>query len=142
MKLALRKTPATGANWLSRVAAWAIKARLVSQYCHGGIVIGDVLYHATAQHGVTLSTFNPENWDLIDLGTERDSTAEQILIDHIGAGYDWFSLLAFVIPAKFTDGKRWYCFEWCWYLMTGVNPSFRVTPELLICKSREMKSEC
>ena len=140
MKLALRTTAATDATKLAKFTAWAIRARLVSQYCHGGVVIGNVLYHATAQHGVVCSDFTVEHWDLIDLGNGLDADALARVLPLLGAGYDWFSLLAFVIPADATDSQRWYCFELCWYLMTGENPTFRVTPEMLLKKSIEINA--
>ena len=131
MKLALRKTAATGANWLARFAAWAIKTRLVSEYCHGGIVIGDKIYHATAQHGLCSADFTPEHWDLFEVNF-NEQLALDLYYKHCGAGYDWFSLLAFVLPGTYTDSQRFYCFEWCWLCLTGEYPSGRVTPEMLI----------
>lgn len=140
MKLALRTTAAKDATFAAHCAATAIKVRLVSQYCHGGMVIGNVLYHATAQHGVVCTDFTPEHWDLIDLGNSMDADALARVLPVLGAGYDWFSLLAFVIPAEATDQQRWYCFELCWYLMTGENPTFRVTPEMLLKQSIEINA--
>lgn len=139
MRLALRTTAASDATLPARFAAGAIKVRLVSQYCHGGIVIGNTLWHATAQHGVICADFTPESWDLIDLGDVLDADALARVLPLLGAGYDWFSLLAFVIPSDATDAQRWYCFELCWFLMTGENPNFRVTPEMLLKKSIELR---
>jgi len=139
VKLALRPTAASDATLPARIAATAIKVRLVSQYCHGGIVIGNTLWHATAQHGVICTDFTSEHWDLIELGDALDADALARVLPLLGAGYDWFSLLAFVIPADATDAQRWYCFELCWYLLTGENPNFRVTPEMLLKKSIELR---
>ena len=132
MQLALRKTAATGATFWARLAAWAIKTRLVSQYCHGGIVIGDRVYHATAAHGLCDAEFAPEKWDLFDLGADRDVQILSLYRLLQGAKYDWVSLLAFVVPWRVSDADRMYCFEWCWMCIEDRNPSFRVTPEMLL----------
>lgn len=130
MKLALRKG-STSPAWNHRLAAWLIRTRLMSRYSHGGIVIGDTLYHATATHGVNEEKFigGPE-WELFDFSGD-DKEALRLFAEHVGSGYDWFSLLAFaLIPAR--DSRRWYCFELCWLLITGKNPTERVTPEDLL----------
>lgn len=138
MQLALRKTAATGASWTARFAAWAIKARLVSAYCHGGIVIGNRIYHATATHGLTDSDFTAEHWDLFDVGTDKDLDVLNMYQLLKGTQYDWFSLLAFVLPWRLSDASRMYCFEWCWMCLENRNPTERITPEALLKKTIEM----
>ena len=138
MKLALRKGP-TNPAWNHRLAAWLIRNRLVSRYSHGGIVIDGDLYHATATHGVNVELFTggPE-WDVFDIGG-NDAEAVKLFGERMGSGYDWFSLLAFaLIPAR--DSRRWYCFELCYLLMTGKNPTERVTPEDLLLLA--LKNPC
>jgi len=136
MQLALRKTPPSGATLWQRFACFVIKMRLVSQYCHGGVVIDGALYHATSSRG--LHKLEPEEWDLArwDL-IEIDADKDRVLATfakHQGAKYDWISLLAFVgLPVR--DGKRFYCFEWCWLAATGEKPRKRITPEMLITTS-------
>lgn len=134
MQLALRKDAPTNATLWQRLVCWLIKARLVSQYCHGGIVIGGRMYHATSERGLHVleaRDWTPEHWVLIDLGDERNDETLALFERHKGAQYDWVSLLAFVgLPAR--DGERFYCFEWCWLAMTGEHPKFRVTPEMLV----------
>ena len=132
MKLALRRTAASNASRFARLAAWAIKVRLVSQYCHGGIAIGDTLYHATAHSGLCATEFEPENWDLFDLGSGNDQAVLALFAKHQGAAYDWFSLLAFMLPFKISDAQRFYCFEWAQLCISGRYPSDRVTPEDLL----------
>lgn len=135
MKLALRKTAPTNATWLQRLACWAIKARLVSQYCHGGIVINGELFHATAAHGLhslPAGQWSPDNWDLIELGDAHwHHSALKLFAHYQGARYDWVSLLAFV-GLRVRDHDRMYCFEWCWLAMTGQVATERVTPEMLL----------
>lgn len=132
MILALRRTHAASANWLDKLACWAIKARLVSVYCHGGIVIGGTLYHTTAHGGLCQSSFDPDKWDLFDLGTTRDAAALDLFQKHQGAAYDWISLLAFVLPWRISDTQRFYCFEWTQLCITGIYPQGRITPETLL----------
>jgi hypothetical protein len=131
MKLALRTGPATDAAWNHVFASQAIKARIVTDYPHAGIVIGDTLYHASASGGLQAVPYTPANWVLIELGESRDADALALFEKHHGAGYDWVSLLAFAfISAR--DSKRFYCYEWCYLAMTGKNPTSRVTPETLL----------
>ena len=133
MQLALRKTPPNNATLWQRFACWVISARLVSQYCHGGIVINGWLYHATSAKGLHVlkpGEWTPENWDLIDVGADHE-TAWRMWLRYAGARYDWFSLLAFV-GLRASDSRRMYCFEWCWLAMTGDNPRIRITPETLL----------
>ena len=140
MLLALRKTPPNKATRWQRLACWVIKARLVSQYCHGGIVIRGHLFHTTATHGlhdVPPGDWSPENWDLFDVGGDDDEAMWQFM-KHKGADYDWLSLLAFIGP-RVRDSRRLYCFEWCWLAMTGEHPRERVTPEMLLVKNTKMQ---
>ncbi|MGL6010233.1 MAG: hypothetical protein ACRC0J_01785 [Shewanella oncorhynchi] len=131
MKLALRKLPESD-SLLHVVTAKMIKSRLVSQYCHGGIVIDGTLYHSTSAKGLhDVDKWNPSEWDLVELGSDRDDAALDLFCRYHGAGYDWVSLIAFA-GLKVRDSSRMYCFEWCYFAMTGVQPRFRVTPEVLM----------
>lgn len=138
--LALKRTPARSANTLSRFFAWVIKARLVSAYCHSGMVEIDgdkvTLYHSNSHNGLhRIDYLDSDSWELYPTNLSREQLMVRYHQAH-PAPYDWLSLLAFV-GIKATDSKRMYCFEWCWYAMTGEKPSFRVTPETLlaICRS-------
>ena len=133
MKLALRKTAASNATGLDRAACQVIKARLVSQYCHGAIAVDGHLYQAAPSYGLhTLrpDEWSPEKWELFDVNANADTVLELFNV-YKGADYDWLSLLAFV-GLRVRDASRFYCFEWCWLAMTGQTPTFRVTPEMLI----------
>ena len=131
MKVALRKGAAPDADALGRFSAEVIKVRLVTHYPHAGMVVGDTLYHATSRHGLTSQPFDEEGWRVVECGPSRDLAAVQLFEEHKGAGYDWISLLAFVMVSA-SDSQRWYCYEWCWYVMTGERPKGRVTPEMLL----------
>jgi hypothetical protein len=138
--LVLRKTHADGASRLARFGAWAIKARLVSQYCHAGVSIQGVLYHATPDrglHAVQAGDWQPDKWVAIEY---RQSAGVAQLAVPKKIKYDWFSLLAFV-GLRVRDSKRMYCFEWCWFCMTGEKPITRITPEMLIEKAYELKTK-
>lgn len=135
MLLALRKDPPVGATLWQRFACWVIKARLVSQYSHGGVVIDGWLYHVTSKRGLHVlkpGEWTPERWDLIEVDADHE-TAWRMWFRYADAKYDWFSLLAF-IGLRVRDSRRFYCFEWCWLAMTGALPSFRVTPEMLLMR--------
>ncbi|MFA5898074.1 MAG: hypothetical protein WC829_03055 [Hyphomicrobium sp.] len=138
MKLALRTGPAVDATFMHRLASDVIKARLVTDYPHAGIVIGDLLYHASAKGGLQCVPYTPERWELIELGDDFDADALESFEKYQGAGYDWVSLLAFAfISAR--DSKRFYCYEWCYLAMTGKNPTSRVTPETLLKLALDMR---
>jgi hypothetical protein len=128
--LALRTTPATSSGLWGKFVAWLIKARLVSAYCHSGVLVPSLLAHATPDHGVHLSSLTPEKWELYPFSVPEAEMRER-LKKVLGKGYDYFSQLAFV-GFKATDSKRVYCFELCYILMTGKNPTGRVTPETLL----------
>jgi len=138
MKLALRKGPAPDANALGKLSATAIKLRIVTNYPHSGIVIDGDLYHATAQHGVITELFNPDGWEVFDIGGD-DARALSLFKEQNGKGYDWVSLFAFVM-FNASDSQRWYCYELSHYLMTGKRPGDRVTPETLLIEAKKLEA--
>lgn len=147
MLLALRRNPSEHATRWQRFACWVIKARLVSQFSHGGIVINGTLYHSTAAHGphsLSPGEWTPERWDLFDIGgDDQRAIAEfqaactppqgwwQRVWWRITKGYDTFSLLAFVGLAVRVSWLH-YCFELADRMRTGKKPRGRVTPETLL----------
>jgi hypothetical protein len=139
MILALRHTLPPGSSLVQRVSAAVIEGRLVTEFSHAGIVIGDTLYHSTgakgvhAEQGVDLS-----GWTLIDLGEMRDARALALFRHVEGSGYDWVSLTSFVVITSSSDSQRWYCYELCWLLLTGTAPRERVTAEMLILQALAM----
>jgi hypothetical protein len=131
MKLALRSTPSDEGSLLHRIGAALVRWRLCSQWCHGGIVIGGVLYQSNAKHGLhSTPDWEPHKWLLIELGGRRE---QQVLAGfdwRKGAPYDWLGVLGFALPFK---GKRraLYCFEWC-ALAIGAPFAKWQTPEKLL----------
>lgn len=135
--VAFRRTAAVGAPWWQRALCALVRWRLVSQWCHAGIVCDGVLHHVTATDGLTSTDdWTPHRWELFALPDSSRDVLQSALQAHAGAKYDWFSLLAFALPGRWSDGKRLYCFELP-AIVLSVPMSERVTPELLlasICK--------
>jgi hypothetical protein len=128
MKLALKHAAPSG--FWSKAFHYLTKWRLLTKYPHAGIVHDGMLYHTTLAYGLHCVVFKPEGWDLFDLdGKDHDNG---LYDTYEGTHYDWFSLLAFVLPWNVRDGASLYCYEWCWLAMTGENPNRRVTPEDLL----------
>ena len=130
MKLALRATAAKDANAAERAFAALTRWRLASQWCHGGIVVGDTLYQVNARNGLHSCGYTPERWDLIDLGGERDAAALRLFRELEGTEYDYLGVLGFGLPVR-GDDDRLYCFEWCAMAM-GVPHHRWMTPERLL----------
>ena len=135
MYLALKRTPPSDANKIKKSAASLTKWRLCSEYSHGGIVIGDYLYHATVHSGFIRQKFNitqaSEGWDLWDLGQANDEAFLKFFKENEGVPYDWFGLLVFVVDTGKADIKRLYCFEVC-AVALQIDIRGRVTPEMLL----------
>ena len=129
MKLALKHAPPKG--FFKRAFHNLTKWRLVTKYPHGGIVIGDQLLHTTLSKGLHAETFLPEGWDLFD--APGDYAEVWLLFKELeGTPYDWFSLLAFVLPWRVSDSSRMYCYEWQLLALTGRFSRERVVPENLL----------
>lgn len=108
------------------------RVRLLTMYPHSGIVKDGMLMHSNLSNGLHKEPFDPAGWDLFPL---PDDDIDDGMFDlYAGTKYDWFSLLAFVLPWRVSDGSRMYCYEWCWLVMTGENPSERITPEMLLAQ--------
>lgn len=133
MLLALRTQPASDANWLDVSAHNVIKARLVTAYPHGGIVIDGWLFHSTARRGVhklAPGEWTPRRWELREFGGDDDNALE-IFRQREGFGYDWIGLLPFVgIPGS--DRNRDYCFELVYHMRMLERPRGIVTAETLL----------
>ena len=137
MKLALRKQPPQDAVWWQLWFAKLTKWRLVSEYSHGGIVIGDLLYHVTSERGLHVTSYTPEKWDIFDIGGD-DYKALNTFKRMKGTKYDYIGLLAFIAPWNVNSKRRMYCFEWCAHLM-GLDTHSRITPELLLVNLYKQK---
>jgi hypothetical protein len=139
MYLALKKTHASDATPLQKVISNLIKWRLCSNYSHGGIVIGDTLYHSSYMNkGLYSEKFDMSNspgWDFFYLGNEKDEEVIKLYNKLKGTPYDLLGLLTFIVSFQ-ADYEKLYCFEWCGMAM-GIKINNRVTPEdLLILASK------
>ena len=134
MYLALKKTSPKSATKLQKFISNAIKWRLCSNYSHGGIVIGDTLYHSSYMNkGLYSEKFDMSNspgWDFFYLGNEKDEEVIKLYNKLKGTPYDLLGLLTFIVPFQ-ADYEKLYCFEWCG-LALGLNITTRVTPEDLL----------
>jgi len=127
--LALRHTSPAG--FFKGLFASLTKARLITRYPHSGIVINEMLYEATFKNGVHCTPFNPVGWDLYEYNIS-DKIAISRFESVKDSKYDWFSLLAFVLPFKFSVVQWFYCYELCFFMATGEKPTQRITPEDLL----------
>lgn len=129
--LAMKHTPSPGV--LSYLFHHVTRARLLTDYPHAGIVRGGMLMHSNLAKGLHMEPFNAYGWALFPL--PESDLIDVRFADHMGTRYDWFSLLAFVLPWRVRDKSRMYCYEWCWLAMTGDHPACRVTPEMLLAQA-------
>lgn len=128
--LALRKRPKSN-NLIYWISHLAIKFRIVSEYSHAGMYDGVYLYDITATDNMKKHVLeDKENWDFFVAPVTYDELEVRYL-KYMKYKYDWFSLLAF-LGLKARDSDRLYCFEWCYIVLTGNNPSVKITPEKLL----------
>ena len=121
---------AAPAGLLPRLFHALTRARLVTQYPHGGIVRGDTLMHSTLAKGLHAEPFNPRGWHLFPI---PDQPWHEGLFEHYkGTPYDAFSQLAFALPWRISDSSRMYCYEWQHLWLTGEKRRGRIVPELLL----------
>ena len=130
--LALRRDAASNATWWQRALCALVRWRLVSQWCHAGVVCDGVLHHVTVTDGLTSTDdWTPSRWELFALPDSSRDGLQSALQAHAGARYDWFSLIAFLLPGRWSDSKRLYCFELP-ALVLGISTRQRVTPERIL----------
>lgn len=130
--VAFRRTAPAGASWWQRALCALVRWRLVSQWCHAGVICDGVLHHVTATDGLTSTDdWTPARWELFALPDSSRDVLQTALQAHAGAKYDWFSLLAFLLPGRWSDGKRLYCFELP-AIVLGMDTRQRVTPERIL----------
>lgn len=131
MKIAFRKNNAPGffPGLFNRYTRWSLK----TDYAHGGVVIGDQLWHTTP-HGLTPEPFNsPESWDLFNTPVS-DTLALNRINEYKGIRYDGIGLIGFKLPWRFSDSKALYCFEVPWLALTGENPNKPISPDTIMAE--------
>ena len=130
--IAFRRTAPVGAPWWQRALCALVRWRLVSQWCHAGIVCDGVLHHVTATDGLTSTDdWTPNRWELFALPDSSRDVLQSALQAHAGARYDWFSLIAFLLPGRWSDHRKLYCFELP-ALVLDIDTRQRVTPERIL----------
>ena len=115
------------------VFAKVIRWRLFTEYPHAGMVAGDPLFHTTLADGVhpQPAPTAADGWLLLPAAVPLDLAMGRIG-HRVGLPYDWVSLLAFALPVSVRWSRADYCFEFCWYVLTGERPTGRVTAEQLL----------
>ena len=136
--LALKKVAPKG--FFPKLFWWLTKWRLLTQFPHAGVMIkndyfphGDI-FHTTISRGVhpiIVEKFDNKNWLFVRVNVDFHEVMNRYY-RVLGAPYDWFSLLAFALPFRFTKASWFYCYELAWFLLKGEIPTFRVTPEMLL----------
>jgi hypothetical protein len=104
-----------GAKLFDRLVCWRTRGR----FSHVELVAdGKALCFSSSLRdgGVRAKQINLHTgrWVLVELpdaGNVMLGSAMKWFRVHAGAGYDWFSLLAFVVPLPLRDSRRWYCSE-------------------------------
>lgn len=130
--VAFRRTAPAGASWWQRALCALVRWRLVSQWCHAGVVCDGVLHHVTVTDGLTSTDdWTPARWELFALPDSCRDVLQTALQAHAGAKYDWFSLIAFLLPGRWSDHRKLYCFELP-ALVLGMDTRQRVTPERIL----------
>jgi hypothetical protein len=135
MKVAFRKTNAPGliAGLFNRSTKWTLK----TGYSHGGVVIGDQLWHTTRSGFLAEKFTDHENWDLFETNV-TDKIASERLTKVLKMRYDPLSLLGFKLPFRFSDSKGLYCFEVQWIALTGMHPNQPISPDTVMAEILRM----
>jgi hypothetical protein len=139
MKIAFQHTQQPGL--IHRLTFGYIKWRLKTQYPHAGVVVGNKVFHTTLKDGLHQSEFDPEYWTTFNVTGVSDVQALAAWHRWKYTPYDWFSLLGFELPVVARDRKSLYCYEWVWLVLTGENPTTKVTPESILVLLLKDKNE-
>lgn len=130
--VAFRRTAPVGAAWWQVALCALVRWRLVSQWCHAGIVCDGVLHHVTVTDGLTSTDdWTPARWELFAPPESARPALQAALQTYAGAKYDWFSLIAFMLPGRWSNSRHLYCFELP-ALVLGISTRQRVTPEKIL----------
>ncbi len=115
------------------LAAVINRERLVSQYSHSAVRVGDKVLQASPFKGVFLSSVNDE-YNKEFLWCKVDAKAEDVLARFglvEGAAYDFFGLTVFILPNRKNDPRYFYCYELVSYLL-DLPIQHRYTPETIL----------
>lgn len=130
MKIAFRKTNNPGLPGLfNRYTKWSLK----TGYAHGGVLIGDDLWHMTPHGLIPEKVKSLESWDLFHTPVS-DKIALNRISAYRGIRYDGIGLIGFKLPWRFSDSKALYCFEVLWLALTGENPNKPISPDTVMAE--------
>jgi hypothetical protein len=131
MKIAFRKTNAPGffPGLFNRYTRWSLK----TDYAHGGVLIGDQLWHTTKDGFIHEDFTNPQDWDLFETPIS-DKIATERLTKVLGMRYDAVSLIGFKLPIQISDSKGLNCFEIPWLGLTGDHPRKPISPDTIMAE--------
>lgn len=96
------------------VIRWWTKSR----YSHVELILDGLLFSADAWENRVRFTnsYNPLNWEIIDLGGLTDkqfSDISNFCNSQLGKKYDWLGVFGFVFPFIKQNSKKWFCSEIC-----------------------------
>jgi hypothetical protein len=125
------------------LAAVVNRERLVSQYSHSAVRVGDGVIQASPFKGVFLSSLNDE-YNKEFFWRPVSAKANNVLAKFMtikGASYDWFGLLVFILPNRKNNLNYFYCHEFVSYVL-DLPVQHRYTPEtilagLFLCRKGE-----
>ena len=123
--------------WAARLVDWAIRTITRSPYSHCEIAIRysgglfDCYSSSARDGGVRLKTMPlpPGKWDLVELPAKAGLSAKRLFRRTHGAGYDWLGAIGVVLKSPHSK-SRWFCSEWCAYVIGYTNPC-RYSPQTL-----------
>lgn len=120
VRLALYKAPG---DFYDR----AIRAWTRSAYSHCELVLPDGRFVSSSPRddGVRAKVIEPDPavWDFLPLPWIQPAHIEQLLELEAGAGYDWLGVLGSqILPAGIQSRSRWFCSEFCAYVLDLEQP--------------------
>ena len=124
--------------WAARFTDWVVRTVTRSPYSHCEIAVKhprdglfDCYSSSARDGGVRIKTMPlpADKWDLIPLPQSVAISAGCLFHRTHGAGYDWLGAIGVVLKSPHSK-SRWFCSEWCAYVIGYTNPC-RYSPQAL-----------
>lgn len=124
--------------WAARIADWVVRTVTRSHYSHCEIAVEhprdglfDCYSSSARDGGVRVKTMSlpADKWDLIELPRAVALSVSRLFCRTHGAGYDWLGAIGVVLKSPHSK-SRWFCSEWCAYVIGYTNPC-RYSPQTL-----------
>lgn len=121
----------------SGLIGWLIKWQTRSQYSHAALMYpdGETILEAKEFRGVQRRKLTDKDRKLVDvfevIGMSDTAWTDAFLLGekHLGAKYDWWSVLKFVSRRPAKVNKRWFCSELvCHCIKTAFGPLLERMP--------------